>query len=911
MKTCKAVFPLLLTLSLITLLVAACGGETTDSTEPAGPAGQTATTGPQNPGQLPGQPSGQPSGQPAPTGGNQAQNNLQQPGQPAIPDSVQDPVLREWLERQGQTPAGQDSPPDGSSGPSSAEADRAALEALYHATGGDNWENNTNWLSDAPLIEWHGVIANQNGRVISLILNDNNLSGTIPQEFQELHHLSLLNLAGNQLDGCLEPQQQAGLDPAVSNLGGLPACSSDRTALEALYRATGGDSWSASSNWLSDAPIDQWHGVTADATGKVIALNLSHNNLNGRVPPELNELAGLTVLNLDGNQVGGCLDATLQERLDPAQSELGGVYFCCAGQSTEEPVRAAVPPPAQTSAETDRAALIALFDATDGPTWDQSGIWASLRPLGDWAGVTTNEEGRVISVVLNDTTMAYQTKLSGELPPELGHLTALKNLVLNEPDPRRRGDLAGPIPPELGNLGDLEVLNLGGNQFCGQVPPELTSLVNLVEFDLSRSVLSGGIPPELGNLSKLRSLNLSGNVLTGAIPPELGGLANLFDLNLGGNRLTGQIPPELGRLTGLLHLHLGANRLTGEIPAELDNLPYLGDNPGHFAWLRGHHSGLNLGGNPLSGCVSDNLRDRAHSDWRGILDQGSGPLPVCAVSDPEDTQTMIALYEAAGSPGWRNWLSREPLGEWDRVSTDRQGRVIGLAVGYSQANPTGFRAPLGSLGNLQSLTLGLLGSHLEILSELGNLQNLRYLKIYVDYAENGQIPPELGSLANLQYLSVQPRGRFGLTGEIPPELGNLSNLEYLAINLYTYTGEIPRELGNLSKLRVLDLSYNDLSGEIPAELGRLTALRLLKLNNNQLSGELPLELGNLANLENLDLESNALSGEIPPEWGDLDKLSRLKLGGQKDTQGKTLQWSGCIPSALYERLRTETGLRSC
>ena len=30
-------------------------------------------------------------------------------------------------------------------------ADRAALEALYNATGGPNWTNNANWLSDAPL----------------------------------------------------------------------------------------------------------------------------------------------------------------------------------------------------------------------------------------------------------------------------------------------------------------------------------------------------------------------------------------------------------------------------------------------------------------------------------------------------------------------------------------------------------------------------------------------------------------------------------------------------------------------------------------------------------------------------------------------------------------------------------------
>ena len=34
--------------------------------------------------------------------------------------------------------------------------DPAALAALYEATDGPNWRNNTNWLTDAPLDEWYG-----------------------------------------------------------------------------------------------------------------------------------------------------------------------------------------------------------------------------------------------------------------------------------------------------------------------------------------------------------------------------------------------------------------------------------------------------------------------------------------------------------------------------------------------------------------------------------------------------------------------------------------------------------------------------------------------------------------------------------------------------------------------------------
>ena len=44
------------------------------------------------------------------------------------------------------------------------KAEREALTALYHATDGDHWINNRNWLSDKPLEEWAGVYRSPDGR---------------------------------------------------------------------------------------------------------------------------------------------------------------------------------------------------------------------------------------------------------------------------------------------------------------------------------------------------------------------------------------------------------------------------------------------------------------------------------------------------------------------------------------------------------------------------------------------------------------------------------------------------------------------------------------------------------------------------------------------------------------------------
>ena len=40
--------------------------------------------------------------------------------------------------------------------PRQVSSDRETLIALYHATDGPNWKDNTNWLSTAPLDEWQG-----------------------------------------------------------------------------------------------------------------------------------------------------------------------------------------------------------------------------------------------------------------------------------------------------------------------------------------------------------------------------------------------------------------------------------------------------------------------------------------------------------------------------------------------------------------------------------------------------------------------------------------------------------------------------------------------------------------------------------------------------------------------------------
>ena len=75
------------------------------------------------------------------------------------------------------------------------------------------------------------------------------------------------------------------------------------TDLVALYNATGGASWSHNTNWLSDQPLGEWHGVTTDGSGRVTRLNLYSNGLRGAIPAEFGNLTNLSDLNLGYNDI--------------------------------------------------------------------------------------------------------------------------------------------------------------------------------------------------------------------------------------------------------------------------------------------------------------------------------------------------------------------------------------------------------------------------------------------------------------------------------------------------------------------------------------------------------------------------------------------------------------------------------
>src|SRR6476660_1587746 len=75
--------------------------------------------------------------------------------------------------------------------------DSLALVDLYNNTNGPNWTNNNNWLTVASVRNWTGVSVSSDNRVVYLFLEQNNLTGTIPSQLENLTQLIYLRLGNN------------------------------------------------------------------------------------------------------------------------------------------------------------------------------------------------------------------------------------------------------------------------------------------------------------------------------------------------------------------------------------------------------------------------------------------------------------------------------------------------------------------------------------------------------------------------------------------------------------------------------------------------------------------------------------------------------------------------------------------
>ena len=162
-------------------------------------------------------------------------------------------------------------------------------------------------------------------------------------------------------------------------------------------------------------------------------------------------------------------------------------------------------------------ALVALYNATDGPNWDNKAGWLDPNAT-EWHGVTVfgviyDGSGNVLFQGSVERLELLSNGLDGEMPDALGDLTFLDYLELSA------NYLSGVIPEALADLDYLSTLNLAGNRLVGTIPATLGSSSHLYVVELSSNRgLRGAIPATLGPASFISVLDCS---LSGPIPPAV------------------------------------------------------------------------------------------------------------------------------------------------------------------------------------------------------------------------------------------------------------------------------------------------------------------------------------------------------------------------------------------------------
>lgn len=274
----------------------------------------------------------------------------------------------------------------------------------------------------------------------------------------------------------------------------------------ALFNATGGQNWLQKDNWLSDAPLGEWYGVTTNDVGRVTEIDLEQNWLIGRVPPEIALLQRLERLNLSNSALRGDFPRELTSLAKLTHLDLGGNRF--SGQIPYE--------------------LGLLRDLT---VVDLSNNRLS---------------GEIPHNLVDSTTLTHLdlsgNQLTGTIPSTFAYGSKLQGLQLSG------NQLTSGIPLEIERLRNLEELQLSDNQLTGEIPSVIGNLSQLERLELANNRLTGEIPSEISELKRLDRLNLDNNQLTGGVPLAIAEIESLNWLAVVDNNFNVCIPSELRRV---------------------------------------------------------------------------------------------------------------------------------------------------------------------------------------------------------------------------------------------------------------------------------------------------------------------------------------------------------------------------
>ncbi|XP_031277357.1 receptor-like protein 7 [Pistacia vera] len=719
--------------------------------------------------------------------------------------------------------------------------------------------NLARWNQNTDCCHWSGVGCDEAGRVISLNLSNESISGGIENAtgLFGLQHLKSLNLAYNQFDATQIPSRLANLRNLtylnlsnagfggqipieISNMARLVTLDlSSLYYLGSLLKLKISNLSLLIQNFaqLRELYLDgvnisahgsEWCKALSSSLPNLQVLSLSSCFLSGPITSSFAKLRSLSVIRLDQNNLSSPVPKVLAEFVNLTSLRLSN----CG-------LRGTFP---------QNILQLATLEHLD--------LSNNKFLQGSLPNFPQNQSLR--------TLMLTFTNFSGLLPDSIVNLKNLSRIELSN------CNFTGAISTSMANLTQIVYLDLSFNRFTGPMPSFHKSK-NLSYLDLSRNRLTGAIPSSWEQLQNLAHVDLSLNSLDGSIPPSLFDILSLQKLQLASNQIEGQVPDFPDASSSLLDtLDLSGNRLEGPIPMsvfELHNLKVLilssnkFNGTIHFDTIQRLHnlSTLELSYNRL--VVNASGRDYSFLPKISTL-----KLASCNLSMIPDLKNQTNLYQLDLSD---NQISGE-IPDW--IWGVGNGHLIYLNLSHNLL--VGLQEPY-KLPNLSVLDL-----HFNQLQ--GEIPKPPQSTIYVDYSCNffTSIPADIGTFLPVTvFFSLSNNS---LAGVIPESICNATYLRVLDLSDNNLNGTIPTCLiKRFPSLGVLNLRRNKITGVIWDAFPVNCGLQTLNLNGNQLGGRVPKTLANCKMLEVIDLGNNQITDNFPCWLKEISSFRVLVLRSNK------------------------------